>query len=275
MDVKQILKERGFAFSKRYGQNFITDVNLLRAVAIDSGVGKDDVCVEIGAGAGTLTRELCAVAKRVVAYEIDERLKSILDVALSGINNCKVIFADVLKAGTDAVLSETGGKYKVAANLPYYITTPLIFFFLGDENCESLTVMVQKEVAERFVAPAGTAEYGAVSAQIALAGDVKITRRVSRNMFCPVPNVDSAVIRIDVKPKITDKVEREKVSRVIAAAFSMRRKTLANNLSSALNVSRSDATDAITALGFDASVRGEKLSVFDFIKLSSYISAKK
>ena len=268
MDVKQILKDKEFTFSKRYGQNFITDTNLLHAVALDSGVGKNDVCVEVGTGAGTLTRELCAVAERVVSFEVDERLKSVLDVTLADCENCKVVFADVLKAGEEALRAEINGKYKVVANLPYYITTPLIFFFLGDLNCESITVMVQKEVAERLVSPAGGPDYGAVSAQVALMGDVKITCTVSRNMFYPVPNVDSAVIRIDVNPKISDKAKREKVSRLIAAAFSMRRKTLANNLSSALGITRADAADAITACGFSADVRGEKLSVDDFIKLS-------
>lgn len=268
MDIKQVLNNQGFTYSKRYGQNFITDTNLLRAVALDAGLCKDDVCVEVGTGAGTLTRELCAVAGKVVSFEVDERLKSVLDVTLRGCENCRVVFADVLKAGKDAIRDCVGGRYKVAANLPYYITTPLIFFFLGDENCESITVMVQKEVAERLVSPAGSPEYGAVSAQVALMGKVKITRVVPRNMFYPVPNVDSAVIRIDIAPKISDREKREKVSRVIAAAFSMRRKTLANNLSSALNISREQAVKAITECGFNEDIRGERLSADDFIALT-------
>lgn len=268
MDIKQVLQSSGFTFSKRYGQNFITDTNLLRAVALDAGLTESDVCVEVGAGAGSLTRELCAAAKEVITFEVDERLKSVLEITLGDCGNCRVVFADVLKAGKEVLRAQVGGKYKVAANLPYYITTPLIFFFLDDENCESITVMVQKEVAERFVSPAGCAEYGAVSAQVALMGSVKITRVVPRNMFYPVPNVDSAVIRIDIAPKIRDKATRDRVSRVIAAAFSMRRKTLANNLSSALNIPRAEAVKAITSCGFKEDIRGERLGVEDFIALT-------
>lgn len=272
MDVKQILKDEGFVFSKRYGQNFITDTNLLRAIAADAELTKNDTCVEVGAGAGTLTAQLCDAAGKVVSFEVDERLKSVLEKTLMGKDNLHLVFADVLKAGENVLQGEVQGTYKVVANLPYYITTPVIFFFLADENCRSITVMVQKEVAERLVSAAGAPEYGAVSAQVALMGDVKITRIVPRTLFYPVPNVDSAVIRIDINPKLNDKQKRDKVSRLIAAAFSMRRKTLANNLSSAFGISREQAIAAITACGFQESIRGEKLSVFDFIRLEERLS---
>ena len=272
MDVKQILKDEGFTFSKRYGQNFITDTNLLRAIALDAELTKNDICVEVGAGAGTLTAQLCDAAGEVVSFEVDERLGGVLEKTLAGKDNLRLVFADVLKDGAKVLRDEVNGSYKVVANLPYYITTPVIFFFLADENCRSITVMVQKEVAQRLVSAAGTPEYGAVSAQVALMGDVKITRIVPRALFYPVPNVDSAVIRIDINPKVDDKQKREKVSRLIAAAFSMRRKTLANNLCSALKLTREKAVAAITACGFSESIRGEKLSVFDFIELEKKLS---
>ena len=272
MDIKQILKDEGFVFSKRYGQNFITDTNLLHAIALDAELEKGDVCVEVGTGAGTLTAQLCDAAGKVVSFEVDERLSGVLRRTLAGKDNLRLVFADILKDGEKVLKSEVQGPYKVVANLPYYITTPIIFFFLADENCRSITVMVQKEVAERLVSEAGKSEYGAVSAQVALLGNVKITRIVPRTLFYPVPSVDSAVIRIDINPKVDDKQKRDKVSRLIAAAFSMRRKTLANNLSSAFGISREQAIAAITACGFQESIRGEKLSVFDFIRLEEKLS---
>ena len=179
-------------FQKKFGQNFIFDRNLLDAIASDAGVTKEDVVVEIGAGAGTLTAALADRAKEVVSYEIDEALRSVLDRTLSSKQHVRVVYEDFLKK-TEALPS----RFKVVANLPYYVTTPIVMRLLeGEERPESVTVMVQKEVAERLTASPGMADYGAITASMNLVADAVITRIVGRQCFLPPPNVDSAVVRV-------------------------------------------------------------------------------
>ncbi len=260
MNYSEILAKHGFTFAKKYGQNFLVDPQLLAAVARD-GADKNDNVLEIGAGAGALTRALALLPASVVAYEIDERLRPVLAETLQG-TDARVVFADVLKGGE----APFHAPYRIVANLPYYITTPVIFRFLYDPDLLSLTIMVQKEVAERIVAAAGTPEYGALSAQMQLMGSVRITRYVPRSLFVPAPQVDSAVVRLDVSPKI-ERREIDDYRRLVAAAFAMRRKTLANNLCAAFPLSKQTAQSLVEKVCGKPDARGETFSPEMFIRL--------
>lgn len=266
MEIIDILKKYSFVFKKSLGQNFLTDSLLLDAIARDAGVEKTDTVVEIGAGAGTLTRALAARASKVVAFDIDEALVPVLRESLAGVENAEIVFRDVLKCSDEELLGIIGGRFKVVANIPYYITTPLVMRFAESSlPVDSVTVTVQKEVAERLVAEAGTPEYGAISATVALRGNARITREVPRRMFRPVPNVDSAVVRIDLVP---DKFGADvgAVSELVRQCFRMRRKTLLNNLIAA-GYGKEKARLAIERAGFPADVRGERLSAKDYVEL--------
>lgn len=267
MEILDILKKYSFVFKKSLGQNFLTDAQLLDAIARDAGVEKTDTVVEIGAGAGTLTRALAARAARVVAFDVDEALVPVLRESLAGVENAEVVFRDVLKCSDEELVAIIGGKFKVVANIPYYITTPLVMRFAESAlPVDSVTVTVQKEVAERLAAGAGTPEYGAISAAVALRGNARITREVPRRMFRPVPNVDSAVVRIDfVRDKFGD-TDVGAVSELVRQCFRMRRKTLYNNLIAA-GYGKEKARLAIERAGFSADVRGERLSAADYVKL--------
>ena len=250
-------------FQKKFGQNFIFDRNLLDAIAGDAGVTAEDVVVEIGAGAGTLTAALSDRAKEVVAYEIDEALRPVLDRTLAAKSNVRVIYEDFLKK-KDPLPT----PFKVVANLPYYVTTPIVMRLLeGEERPESVTVMVQKEVAERLTAAPGTSEYGAITASMNLVADAYVTRIVGRQCFLPPPNVDSAVVRITLKDKGYTAEEISEARRIIRAAFNMRRKTLSNALAPLFG-GKERANAVITAAGFPASVRGETLSAADYVLLA-------
>ncbi len=268
-NVKDIIRGVDFHFNKALGQNFITDGNLLDAIVADSGITSDDTVVEIGTGAGTLTRAIAKVAKRVYSFEVDRNLEPVLALSLQGVENVEVIFKDVLRMKDDEMKQIVEGKFKVVANLPYYITTPLAMRFIeSDLQVESLTIMVQKEVADRFVAKANTADYSAVTLAIEMAGSAKITRNVSRNMFFPSPNVDSAVVRIDIDRHKLDGENVQFLHKLVRSSFAMRRKTLANNLSVAFGVSKQQATDVIVSAGFAPLVRGEALSLEDYKSLA-------
>lgn len=268
-NVKDILRGEDFHFNKALGQNFITDTNLLKAIVQDAGITPDDIVVEIGTGAGTLTRELANVAKKVYSFEVDRNLERVLALSLQGLENVEVVFRDILKMKDDEVKEIVGAPFKVVANLPYYITTPLVLRFIeSDLDVSSLTVMVQKEVADRFVAQSNTADYSAITLAIEIAGDAKITRNVSRNMFYPMPNVDSAVVRIDIDRHKLDGENVPLIHKLARSAFAMRRKTLANNLSVAFGITKQDATERIERAGFAPLVRGEALSLKDFVRLS-------
>lgn len=270
-ELKEILRSCGFGFKKKFGQNFITDKNLLSSIVSLSGVEKTDTVVEIGCGAGTLTRAIAAQAARVVAFEVDLQLKPVLERTLAGLNNAEVRFSDFLKCDL-AALEEELGPYLVIANLPYYVTTPLITMLLERATCcKSMTVMVQEEVAQRFCASAGTPEYGAITAAIALNASAKIVKKVSRNMFTPRPNVDSAVVYIKTEKGRLPVKSEEMYKKVVRAAFSSRRKTLENNLVSNLGLSRGEAKEIIALLGIAPAARGETLSPEDFARLADEI----
>jgi len=250
-------------FQKKFGQNFIFDRNLLDAIAEDAGVTKEDIVVEIGAGAGTLTASLADRAKEVIAYEIDEALRPVLDRTLSAKGNVRVVYEDFLKKTETLPIS-----FKVVANLPYYVTTPIVMRLLeGEERPESVTVMVQKEVAERLTALPDTPEYGAITASMNLVADATITRIVGRQCFLPPPNVDSAVVRIELKDKGYSAEEISFARKIIRAAFNMRRKTLSNALA-ALFGGKDRANAIIEASGLPPTVRGETLSAEQYVLLA-------
>lgn len=221
-----------FEFNKNFGQNFISDKNLLNAIVSDSGISFNDNVLEIGAGAGTLTTAISAKAKRVVSFEIDKKLTEYLTAKFADCANVKVIFQDALKTPIDEISAHFQGEdFHIIANLPYYITTPLIFKFLEETTkVLSITVMVQKEVAEKIVAKAGEKNYGITSAILQYYFTCKKTRIVGKKMFTPPPKVDSAVITMRRK---TDVPFDANFSNFVRKIFAMKRKTIVNNLSSA------------------------------------------
>lgn len=266
MSVKDLLIKHGFHFNKAFGQNFISDLNLLSAIVEDSGLTCNDIALEIGCGAGTLTSALAERAKRVIGYEIDESLRPVLFEALLGYENVEIRYKDFLKE--DVHFLDELKEAVVVANLPYYITTPIIMRLLEQGIGKSITVMVQKEVADRLVAKEGTKDYGAITVKVGLLGGAKITRIVSRNMFYPAPNVDSAVVRIDRLDKYKGK-DVVLTEELIRSAFLMRRKTLQNNLSKILP--KEALADMLEKMDLRSDVRGETLSCEQFIELSDLI----
>lgn len=273
--IKDIIRGVDFHFNKALGQNFITDANLLDAIVADSGINGDDTIVEIGTGAGTLTRAIAKVAKKVYSFEVDRNLQPVLALSLQGVDNAEVIFRDVLKMKDDELKSVVGDSFKVVANLPYYITTPLAMRFIESSlDVKSVTIMVQKEVALRFVAKPNTADYSAITLAIEMAGNAQITRNVSRNMFFPSPNVDSAVVRIDIDRTKLDGENVALLHKLVRSSFAMRRKTLANNLSVAFQIDKQEACKLIEEAGFSPMVRGEALSLDDYKKLTKTLETR-
>lgn len=273
--IKDIIRGVDFHFNKALGQNFITDANLLDAIVADSGINGDDTVVEIGTGAGTLTRAIAKVAKKVYSFEVDRNLQPVLALSLQGVDNAEVIFRDVLKMKDDELKSVVGDSFKVVANLPYYITTPLAMRFIESTlDVKSVTIMVQKEVALRFVAKPNTADYSAITLAIDMAGNAQITRNVSRNMFFPSPNVDSAVVRIDIDRTKLDGENAPLLHKLVRSSFAMRRKTLANNLSVAFQIDKQEAGKLIEEAGFSPMVRGEALSLDDYKKLTKTLGTR-
>ena len=269
--IADILRKYGFGFDKRFGQNFLTDVNLLRAIVSDAGITDGDAVLEIGAGAGTLTRALAEKAGKVVSFEIDGRLAPVLSEVLADSPNAQVVFEDFRGVTDEELKSLVGEDFKVVANLPYYITTPIIMRFAeGALRPSSMTVMVQKEVADRLAAQPGSPDYGAITASVALCCDVKISRFVPRSMFTPPPNVDSCTVRLDFTERMP-REEEAQVRRLVKAAFSMRRKMLVNNLSRA-GYPKEKTAAALAEMGLRSDARGETLSYADFTVLKNLLS---
>lgn len=270
--IKDILIDNGFRFNHNLGQNFITDKNLLDKIVELSGVDENDVVVEIGTGAGTLTRAIAEKAKKVYSFEVDRALKPVLDETLSGLDNVEVIFKDVLKMKDKELIEIVGEKFKVVANIPYYITTALVMRFLEEGvQPSAITVMVQKEVADRFVAKPATEDYGAITMAISLYGDAKIVGQVDKSMFYPVPKVDSSIVRIDVYDKYAG-VNKKNVNKAIKCAFMMRRKTLLNNLTAVYPVQKDEAAKILESLNIDLKARGETLTLDQIIEISDLLS---
>ena len=268
-----VIAGSGFTFKKKFGQNFISDSALLERIVVGAGVDKDTTVIEIGCGAGTLTRALAEKAKYVYGYEIDTSLKPVLAKTLAGVDNAEIIFKDFTRVRIDE-LEKTLPPYKVVANLPYYITTPLIMQLVENSGkCESLTVMVQEEVALRLCAQPNTADYGANTANVALRGVCTLVERVGREKFTPSPNVDSAVVRIDLCDCRLNVDDTEMYKKAVRAAFSSRRKTLENNLMNSFSLPRAQAKEIIQRCGFAEGVRGETLSPEQFALLSNVLGS--
>lgn len=270
--MQGVLKRHKFNYKKQYGQNFISDANLLRSIVSLADVEGSTSVVEIGCGAGTLTRELSLAAKRVIAYEIDGTLRPVLEETLRGCENTEVIFRDFEKANLPELEKELG-EYVVVANLPYYITTPLVMRFLEEaKSVLRIVIMVQEEVAERLCARENTPEYGAITANVALRAEAKIVKRVSRDMFYPRPQVDSAVVRMDFCEGRISVHDPEMYRKVVRCAFLNRRKTLENNLINYFDVSRETAQEILQAAEIAPQARGETLSPERIAALSDVLS---
>lgn len=273
-EIKPLLERYGFSFSKSLGQNFLINSAIPVKIAEGCGVGSEDTVLEIGPGIGCLTKELAKRAKRVISVEIDKKLIPVLQETLAEFNNVTVINKDILDVDIAALCEDIGcEELYVCANLPYYITTPIIMKLLeSSAPIKCVTVMVQKELAQRFCSKPNTAEYGSVTASINYRAEVKNLFTVSPGSFFPAPKVSSSVIRLDIVPPPVTVQDEVVFFRVIKAAFAMRRKTLANNLANEFKISKTEATDIITLCGYSASVRGEALSIEDYARLSDKLS---
>lgn len=274
--VHEILSRHGFKFSKSLGQNFIIDPDLCPNIAYESGVGPGVCALEIGPGIGVLTKELARLADKVVSIEIDKSLIPVLDETLVDYDNIKIINADVLETDLIPLIKENFGDspFVVCANLPYYITSPILMKLLEEKiGAQSITVMVQKEAADRITALPGTRDCGAITAAIHYYSVPQKLFNVPKTSFVPSPKVDSSVIRLDVlkDPPVTVSDEKQ-FFKTIKAAFCQRRKTLSNSLSSGLSVDKNVITDLIIKCGFDPSIRAEQLRLDDFAILSNAVA---
>ena len=273
----EVLQKYNFSFQKKFGQNFLIDTHVLDKIIQSANITEDDMVLEIGPGIGTMTQYLAQAAGKVIAVEIDKNLIPILEDTLSGYDNVRVINEDVLKLDLKKLADEenNGKPVKVVANLPYYITTPIIMgLFENEVPVESITVMVQKEVADRMQTGPGNKDYGALS----LAVQYYIVANVPPNCFMPRPKVGSAVIRLTCHQEKPVQVQDEKLMfNIIRASFNQRRKTLANGLKNAatLDFTKEEVEAAIDALGKGASVRGETLTLEEFARLSDLLSPYK
>lgn len=273
-----VLQKYNFNFQKKFGQNFLIDTHVLDKIISAAGITKDDFVLEIGPGIGTMTQYLACAAREVVAVEIDKNLIPILEDTLSDYDNVSIINEDILKVDLVSLAEEKnqGRPIKVVANLPYYITTPIIMgLFEKRVPLESITVMVQKEVADRMQVGPGTKDYGALSLAVQYYAEPYIVANVPPNCFMPRPSVGSAVIRLTRHKEMPVQVKDEQLMfKLIRASFNQRRKTLANGLknSAELDLSKEVIEQAIEQLGKGASIRGEALTLEEFAQLANIIS---
>lgn len=274
----EILQKYNFTFQKKFGQNFLIDTRVLERIIAQAEITKDDMVLEIGPGIGTMTQYLCENAREVVAVEIDNSLIPILEDTLSKYNNVTVINDDILKVDINKLVEEhnAGKPIKVVANLPYYITTPIIMgLFEKKVNVDSITVMVQKEVADRMKSGPGSKDYGALSLAVQYYSKPEIVANVPPNCFMPRPNVSSAVIRLKLYDEMAVKVENENLLfRLIRASFNQRRKTLVNGIknSGELNYTKEQVVEALAKMGLNENIRGEALTLEQFGELSDILN---
>lgn len=267
--IKDIMSRYETAFKKKYGQNFIVSETLPQRI-VDQLTYTDNV-IEIGAGIGTLTYALCKSCGNVTAVEIDTQLLPILDETLAELDNVRIVNADILQ--TD-IRQLTDGDYSVAANLPYYITTPVVMYLLECEiKPKEIVIMIQREVADRLCAKAGDKEYGAVTASVAWFGKAEKLFNVSAGSFMPQPKIESTVMKITSYPSPPYDVKDERIlHRVIRGAFAQRRKTLINSLTSEFShIAKQTMTEIITSCGLDENIRGERLDIADFARIANKI----
>ncbi len=273
----KVLEKYNFSFQKKFGQNFLIDTHILEGIIDGALIGPDDCVLEIGPGIGTMTQYLCERARFVICVEIDKNLIPVLNDTLSAYENKIIINQDVLKVDINALCNEyNGGKpIKVVANLPYYITTPIIMgLFESHIPLDSITVMVQKEVADRMQEGPGSKDYGALSLAVQYYAEPKVILNVSANCFIPRPNVDSAVIKLTLHKENPVSVKNEQLMfTLIRASFNQRRKTLVNGITNAgINgIGKDQVVEALEKMGLSPTVRGETLSLAQFALLSDYL----
>ncbi len=275
-ELKKLLGLADFSFKKSLGQNFIIDSSVCPKMAEES-CDEDTGVLEIGPGVGVLTAELAKRAKRVVAIELDERLKPILNKTLADFSNVEVVFGDVMKLDLKGLIAEKFSDCKdvcVCANLPYYITSPIIMMLLESKlDIKSITAMVQKEAAERLCAKVGSREAGAVTIAVDYYSSAKVLFDVPKESFMPSPKVNSAVIKLDIRKEPPIKVKDEKIFfKVVKACFAQRRKTLLNTVSNTLNIDKNTLRKYLEEIGLEQSVRGEQLSITQIALLSDKIN---
>lgn len=277
--IEALLRRHGFHFSKSMGQNFLIDASIPAAIAEASGAGEDNAVLEIGPGIGALSHELCARAGKVVAVELDRALLPILAETMANYDNFEVVSADILKIDLPALVREKFAPLTpvVCANLPYNITTPALTALIESKCFESITVLVQKEVAERLCAAPGTAAYGAFSVYMQYHTAPQLLFEVDRECFRPQPKVTSAVLRAELRREPPVAVEDEKFFfRVVYAAFALRRKTLVNSLMTGFGsqLSKEQLAEAVVSAGLEPTVRGEKLGLEEFARLARALAAR-
>ena len=268
--IKELLSKHGFTFSKSLGQNFLINPSVCPRMAELSGAGGAGV-IEIGPGIGVLTNELCKISEKVIAVELDKRLLPVLDETLSEYDNVKIINADVMELDLNKLIAEefSGMDVVVCANLPYYITSPIIMKLLEDKlPLKAITVMVQKEAAQRICADVGSRMSGAVTVSVNYYAKPQMLFSVSAGSFMPAPKVDSAVIRLDVLSEPPVKTDEKKFFEVVRAAFSQRRKVISNSLSSGLSISKDRTLEVLEAANVPSNARAEKLSLENFADIA-------
>lgn len=269
--IKEILSMHDFRFSKSLGQNFLIDGNIVRNIVAKAGVTSQDCVIEIGPGIGTLTEELALKAKKVIAVEIDRKLIPILEETVGKYDNVEIIHNDILKIDLAKLIEEKleGGPVKIVANLPYYVTTPIVAKLIEEKlNIDCIVVMVQKEVADRMAAGPGSKSYGSLSVLIDYYAEAKIVLKAPKTVFMPQPKIDSAVIKLDLKRDLLD-LDSDKLFQVVRAGFSKRRKTILNALSNfGFDIEKDIIKDCLEKCEISPSQRAENLSTQEFIKIS-------
>ncbi len=274
--TKAIIDKYGFTFQKRFGQNFLIDTNIIEKIIEGAGITKEDTILEIGPGIGSLTQLMAEASKKVIAVEIDKKLIPVLEDTLSDYDNIRLINEDILKLDLHQLVKEEGiTSLKVVANLPYYITTPIIMNLLEqDLPVESITVMIQKEVAERMDAEPGIKSYGSLSIAVQYYSDTEMVAMVPPGCFIPKPKVGSAVIKLTKKQNPTIKTKDEKLMfRLIRGAFAQRRKTFINSLtnSQSMDYTKDEILMTLEKMNLDPRIRGEKLSIEDFANMTDIL----
>lgn len=274
--TKEVVQKHNFKFSKSLGQNFLIDTNVIDKILEGARVKEGDYVIEVGPGIGTLTKEMGRTAEKVVAIEIDKTLIPILEETLSDFPNIEVINQDILKVNVQELVKEklNGGPVKLVANLPYYITTPIVMKFLEEDiPVTDIVVMVQKEVADRMNAQPNTKDYGALSVAVQYYCDTEIVAKAPRHMFMPQPNVDSTVIGLHIREEQIYHVDNEDIFfKTVKASFGQRRKTLLNSLGGLGFLSKNQIRDALQEANIDEKRRGETLSIEEFALLSNAVN---
>ena len=274
-EIKALLARHGFHFSKAKGQNFLTQSWVPQNIVLEAGIDGTCGVLEVGPGIGPLTQQLCRHAKKVVAVEVDRTLQPVLAETMAGNENLEIIFGDILKTNIPALVKEefAGLRPMACANLPYYITTPVLAALLESRAFEAVTVMVQKEAADRLAAAPGTRASSAISCAVSYYATSKMMFTAAPGSFYPAPKVTSAVVRMEIRPQPAVQVEDEEgYFALVRAAFGQRRKTAANAIASGLGMSKDAVTAAIEAAGFDARIRPEALTLEDFAKIQQALA---